>query len=624
MSVENEGIECQIVDDLLIGEGGLRKQKKTNQRKINSTSRIAGNSYISRKGVLVGNKFVQPNPCKSMKCQNKCGNIDETTRQRIFDSYYALDNQQQKNFLVTSVKTDAVKRKYTNNCMSRRSCTKFYFLPVEGEIRKVCQQFFLKTLNISQTHLRYTDLHQTNIFTAKTEGRGKKYPVNKTEVVVNKAVEDFIKKLPAVPSHYTRSSTSKKYLPLEHKNISAVYRAYKTECVTESPQRVYVKEKIFREIFTKKFNIGFHLPKKDKCNICEKIKNTPDESLSEVEKEKFEKHKSDAALSKDVHLISQERSKNDPSFICTSFDVQKVLSTPHGNSILLFYSRKYAMYNETFYESGTKNGYSFVWGEENGNRGANEICTILLKYLSIVESRKIIETVSLFCDSCPGQNKNNQILAAILWFMMNKANNIKFLSITYLQPGHTYMPVDSMHATIESNLKKKIIWAPSEWPTVISNARFKPKPYEVFTLKHEDFMDYKTLQINIFPKLSKADDGTKIKINDIKRVSFTKQSSVITIQNSFDPDSDKKEVTVNKPKQRRGSNSSVLQPAYKKKLSISIQKYNDLAKLCKDGVIPLRYHREFLEMSGRTNVNDTLGETDEEDREIDTSESIEV
>lgn len=195
----------------------------------------------------------------------------------------------------------------------------------------------------------------------------------------------------AVPSHYTRSSTSKKYLPLEHKNISAVYRAYKTECVTASPQRVYVKEKVFREIFTKKFNIRFHLPKKDKCNICEKIKNTPDESLSEVEKEKFEKHKSDAALSKDVHLISQER-----------------------------------------------------------------------------------------------------------------------------------------------------------------------------------------------------------------------------------------EVTVNKPKQRRGSNSSVLQPAYKKKLSISIQKYNDLAKLCKDGVIPLKYHREFLEMSGRTYVNDTLEETDEEDGEIDTSESIEV
>jgi len=172
---------------------------------------------------------------------------------------------------------------------------------VEEEKRKVCQQFFLKTLDISQTRLRYTDLHQTDIFTSKTEGRGKKDPVNKTKVDVNKAIEDFIKKLPAVPSHYCRSNTSKKYLSSEHKNISAVYRAYKTECVTASHQIVYVKEKVFREIFTKKFNIGFHLPKKYKCNTCEKIKNTPEESLSEFEKKKFEKHNSDAAFSKDDH-----------------------------------------------------------------------------------------------------------------------------------------------------------------------------------------------------------------------------------------------------------------------------------------------------------------------------------
>jgi len=60
----------------------------------------------------------------------------------------------------------------------------------------------------------------------------------------------------------------------------------------------------------------------------------------------------------------------------------------------------------------------------------------------------------------------------------------------------------------------------------------------------------------------------------------------------------------------------VLQPAYKKKLLISIQKYNDLAKLCKNGVIPKRYHTEYLAMSGRTNVNHKLEETDEEDEEI--------
>jgi len=65
----------------------------------------------------------------------------------------------------------------------------------------------------------------SNIFTAKTKRRGKKNPLNKTNVVVNKGAEDFIKKLPVVPSHYCRNSTNKKYLPSEYKNISAVYRS---------------------------------------------------------------------------------------------------------------------------------------------------------------------------------------------------------------------------------------------------------------------------------------------------------------------------------------------------------------------------------------------------------------
>lgn len=38
-----------------------------------------------------------------------------------------------------------------------------------------------------------------------------------------------------------------------------------------------------------------------------------------------------------------------------------------------------------------------------------------------------------------------------------------------------------------------------------------------------------------------------------------------------------------------------------------------MVKLCKDGVIPSRYHEEYLAMSGRSNVNDNLEETDEED-----------
>jgi len=52
----------------------------------------------------------QLNPCLSMKCQNKCGSISEISRKQIFDSYYALNSLQQKDFLVSYIKTESVKK----------------------------------------------------------------------------------------------------------------------------------------------------------------------------------------------------------------------------------------------------------------------------------------------------------------------------------------------------------------------------------------------------------------------------------------------------------------------------------------------------------------------------------
>lgn len=69
---------------------------------------------------------------------------------------------------------------------------------------------------------------------------------------------------------------------------------------------------------------------------------------------------------------------------------------------------------------------------------------------------------------------------------------VNSVRITYLQPGHTqYMSVDFVHSAIDSNFKKKNVWATSEWSTIIVNSRNKPKPY--------------------------TDDGRKIKISEIKQ-----------------------------------------------------------------------------------------------------------
>lgn len=57
--------------------------------------------------------------------------------------------------------------------------------------------------------------------------------------------------------------------------------------------------------------------------------------------------------------------------------------------------------------------------------------------------------------------------------------------------GHSVMTADSVHAVIAWSTKTKTIYAPSEWLTVISDARYEPFSYNVIKLNHLDFRDWK-------------------------------------------------------------------------------------------------------------------------------------
>lgn len=109
--------------------------------------------------------------------------------------------------------------------------------------------------------------------------------------------------------------------------------------------------------------------------------------------------------------------------------------------MLLFYSRNYAVYNLCFYESVTRNGFGFLWGETEGKRGGNEIATILQKYIAYVDRRKTIKSLILYSDSCPGQNKNKIVLAAVHNALL-MSENLEKIQMNYLLPGIGSVSVD--------------------------------------------------------------------------------------------------------------------------------------------------------------------------------------
>lgn len=89
------------------------------------------------------------------------------------------------------------------------------------------------------------------------------------------------------------------------------------------------------------------------------------------------------------------------------------------------------MYNITFNESKTRNGICYLWGESEGNRGFNEIASILNMYLKEVDNRGNVSEVILYCDSCSCQNKNKAVLSMI-YILQKTAVNIKHIKITFL------------------------------------------------------------------------------------------------------------------------------------------------------------------------------------------------
>jgi hypothetical protein len=78
--------------------------------------------------------------------------------------------------------------------------------------------------------------------------------------------------------------------------------------------------------------------------------------------------------------------------------------------------------------------------------GGKETVKEEVTYLKEVDARGV-KTIIFYCDNCTGLNKNRVILS--IKYFLQTSENLQTIQINYLLPGHTYMPVDSMHAVIE-------------------------------------------------------------------------------------------------------------------------------------------------------------------------------
>lgn len=271
-SGSEKDIPQQIEEETSVGKRRYRKKRPLPKRLLKKRNRQAA----------VG-KSVRPNPCLNKRCGNSCADkFSEDDRLIIFENYWGMGcTKRQKDFLLSCAKAKPIGRKRATSNI--RQISYDYFINFKGQNIKICQQFLLKTLDISQMTLRYTIENANKILNTTQKDKRTPLPHNKSDPEKVCYLKSFIEMLPAVPSHYCRNKSTKLYLPQELQNVTNLYKLYIDHLKERNLDSSILSKRVFRTVFKTDFNIGFHLPKNDKCIFCKKYKNLPPESKTVFE-----------------------------------------------------------------------------------------------------------------------------------------------------------------------------------------------------------------------------------------------------------------------------------------------------------------------------------------------------
>uniref|UniRef100_A0A6P7GSL1 Uncharacterized protein LOC114346224 isoform X2 n=1 Tax=Diabrotica virgifera virgifera TaxID=50390 RepID=A0A6P7GSL1_DIAVI len=200
-------------------------------------------------------------------------------------------------------------------------------------------------------------------------------------------------------------------------------------------------------------NISIKEYSKDTCQTCDKLHNTIVNEKKEEQKEKIrrelnrhqeEAEAADAAKRKDKIICQDDKTQR-----VFAFDLQQCLSTPSLNTSIAFYKRQLWTYTLTIHDCGNNKTTCCMWYETIFGRGANQIASCL--YKELLEIPPQVKEISLYSDTCGGQNKNSHLIAIFMVLMVNSGLNT--LDHKFLIPGHTRMECDSDHSITEKKEK---------------------------------------------------------------------------------------------------------------------------------------------------------------------------
>lgn len=493
------------------------------------------------------------------ECKRKeCKLISDGERENILEKYWGLGQPiLRQNYIVNHAVKKEKKRAKLNS--KRGSPIAYSLMNTDGIRVNVCEKFFCNTLDISTRVVHY------NIGKAQHGTRYKAdypAPANKMSDNAIQSVKNHIESLNRIESHYCRSSTKREYFEAGL-SISKLYNMYSESEFNNSK----IKESYYAKVFNENYNIGFHVPTKDSCDICSSFSKLSPDDITDELRASHAKH----LQRKDTARRHKEQDKvATPGKIAVTFDLQQVLPAPRLFNGSSYYRRKLNCYNLTVYELHSQRGFCYTWHEGEGARGSNEISSCLVKYLKTVDEEGY-QHVVLYSDTCGGQNRNRIFSTAIIHFLCS-ASHVKLIEHKYFESGHSQMECDSMHSAIEHSFKDREIDLPCGYLNHMKVARGKKaQQYNVSELMHEDFWDFKALN----EKALKPDAFAGI-IN-AHYLKYKKEDGEPTVAMSTDIEGE--ETAISYRRRGRQYSLNIVTRAYSGPLPVSKEKKADLLAL---------------------------------------------
>ena len=106
--------------------------------------------------------------------------------------------------------------------------------------------------------------------------------------------------------------------------------------------------------------------------------------------------------------------KDDAGPICIALDLQQVLFAPNLKHSNVFYQRQLSCYNLGIHFMSDNTACMCLWNESVAGRGASEVCSCLLKVLSLLPPSEK-EDLIIWSDACGSQNRNWYTIS--LWLL---------------------------------------------------------------------------------------------------------------------------------------------------------------------------------------------------------------